>query len=115
MEIYWVKVWRGKLRQQKYLSLLSLVDGMIGNSSSALIEAPSLNTAAINIGDRQKGRTRSKNIIDCQNNQNAIKKAFPKVYLFNSTPIHKALWNIASNCIAVKREEGTARYFWQKL
>ncbi|WP_320667529.1 fatty acid desaturase [Prochlorococcus sp. MIT 1307] len=41
-----------------------------------------------------------------------IKKAFPKVYLYNSTPIHKALWNIASNCTAVKKEEGTARYFW---
>jgi len=73
-------VLHSSLGQQKYLSLLSLVDGMIGNSSSALIEAPSLNIAAINIGDRQKGRTRSKNIIDCQNNQNAIKKALKKLY-----------------------------------
>tara|TARA_Y100001968_G_scaffold298007_1_gene307542 strand:+ start:4355 stop:5455 length:1101 start_codon:yes stop_codon:yes gene_type:complete len=46
---------------------------------------------------------------------NAIKKAFPKIYLYNPTPINKALWNIARNCIAVKAEEGTGRYFWQKL
>ncbi len=45
----------------------------------------------------------------------AIKRAFPKVYLYNPTPIHKALWSIASNCIAVKAEEGTSRYLWQKL
>ncbi len=43
----------------------------------------------------------------------AIKKAFPKVYLFNRSPIHKVLWNVATSCIAVKREEGGARYIWQ--
>lgn len=42
-----------------------------------------------------------------------IKKAFPKIYLFNPTPIHKALWHIAANCIAVKREKGSSRYIWQ--
>ena len=45
----------------------------------------------------------------------AIKRAFPKVYLYNPTPIHKALWNIACNCVAVKADEGTSRYLWKKL
>ena len=44
----------------------------------------------------------------------SIKRAFPKVYLFNPMPIHKSLWNIARNCIAVRPEEGRSRYFWQK-
>ena len=44
----------------------------------------------------------------------AIKKAFPKVYLFNPVPIHKALWNIACNCIAVKAEKNDGKYLWQK-
>ncbi len=44
----------------------------------------------------------------------AIKRAFPKIYLFNSTPIHKALWNVASNCTAVRFEEGSSLYLWQK-
>ncbi|WP_197734408.1 hypothetical protein [Sphingobacterium daejeonense] len=33
---------------------------MIGNSSSGILEAPSLHIATINIGDRQKGRNSSK-------------------------------------------------------
>ena len=44
----------------------------------------------------------------------AIKKAFPKVYLFNPVPIHKALWNIASNCIAVELDENNRTYIWQR-
>ena len=44
----------------------------------------------------------------------AIKKSFPKVYLFNPTPIHKSLWHIATNCIAVRKEDGSQRYLWQK-
>ena len=44
----------------------------------------------------------------------AIKEAFPKIYLFNPTPIHRALWMIASNCVAVKAEKGSFRYLWQK-
>jgi len=33
-----------------------------------------------------------------------IKTAFKKAYLFNPDPIHKALWNIACNCVAVKSD-----------
>ncbi|AAQ00259.1 MULTISPECIES: fatty acid desaturase [Prochlorococcus] len=44
----------------------------------------------------------------------AIKKAFPKVYLFNPTPIHKALWSVASNCVAVKADGQSSRYLWEK-
>ena len=44
-----------------------------------------------------------------------IKKAFKKAYLFNPDPIHKALWNVACNCVAVKLEinKGRYRYIWQ--
>ena len=42
-----------------------------------------------------------------------IKKAFKKAYLYNPDPIHKALWNIACNCIAVKSENNKGRYIWQ--
>ena len=44
----------------------------------------------------------------------AIKEAFPKIYLFNPVSIHKALWNIACNCIAVTPEKNGGRYMWQK-
>ena len=42
-----------------------------------------------------------------------IKRAFKKAYLFNPDPIHKALWNIACNCVAVKSEIKEGRYIWQ--
>jgi len=41
----------------------------------------------------------------------AIAKAFPKAYLYDPTPVHKAIWRVACNCFAVKgREDG--RYLW---
>ena len=43
----------------------------------------------------------------------AVQKAFNKAYLFNPVPIHKALWNISCNCIAVKSDINTGKYIWQ--
>ena len=43
----------------------------------------------------------------------AIKKTFNKAYLFNPDPIHKALWNVACNCIAVKSDINKSKYIWQ--
>jgi len=45
---------------------------------------------------------------------NKIKKAFSKIYLFNPMPIHKALWNISCNCVAVKQEIRNGKYLWQR-
>jgi len=42
----------------------------------------------------------------------AIAKAFPKAYLYDPTPIHTALWRVASNCIAVKLQPFGGRYTW---
>ena len=50
----------------KYLSVLKIVDMLIGNSSSGIIEAPSCGAITINLGDRQKGRVKSKSVIDCK-------------------------------------------------
>lgn len=47
-----------------YLGLLNNISALIGNSSSALIEAPSLGLPVVNIGTRQAGRERSSNVID---------------------------------------------------
>ena len=46
-----------------YLSLLKNVDCLIGNSSSAIYEAPIFKVPSVNIGTRQKGRVFSNNII----------------------------------------------------
>ena len=52
------------LGQVRYLSLLKYVDVMIGNSSSGIIESSPFKLPVVNIGDRQKGRLRNRNIID---------------------------------------------------
>ena len=53
------------LGQRRYLGLLSIADVMVGNSSSGIIEAPSLKLPVVNVGDRQRGRVRAANVIDC--------------------------------------------------
>jgi len=53
------------LGQKRYLSAVAAVDAVVGNSSSGLLEIPSLKTPTVNIGDRQKGRLRAPSVIDC--------------------------------------------------
>ena len=52
---------------------------IIGNSSSGLIEAPYFKIPAINIGDRQNGRIKHKNILDCQLNFKDFRNKFLKI------------------------------------
>lgn len=70
--------------QLKYLSTMRYMDAVVGNSSSGIIEAPSLKVATVDIGDRQKGRMKAKSIIDCrpieEDIQRALKLAFSKKF-----------------------------------
>lgn len=68
------------LGQLKFLSSLQFIDGIVGNSSSGIIEAPSFNIATINIGDRQKGRVQAQSIINTQTSQDKIKAAIEHIY-----------------------------------
>ncbi len=62
----------------RYLSLMKQVQLLAGNSSSALVEAPSFYLPAVNIGDRQKGRLKGRNVIDCKPDRAAIYRAIVK-------------------------------------
>jgi GDP/UDP-N,N'-diacetylbacillosamine 2-epimerase (hydrolysing) len=68
------------LGQLCYLSCMSQVDAVIGNSSSGLLEAPSFKKGTINIGDRQQGRLQARSIINCEPKYASIKLAFEKIY-----------------------------------
>lgn len=68
------------LGQLNYLSCIKHVDGVVGNSSSGLIEAPSFLKGTINIGDRQKGRLKASSIIDCEPNRLSIANAIANLY-----------------------------------
>lgn len=67
------------LSVEDYMSLLKNSNGLIGNSSSGIIEAPSLDIPTVNIGDRQKGRIRSESVIDCNSLSSQIEEAIKKV------------------------------------
>lgn len=59
----------------RYLSLLSCADVVIGNSSSALIEAPEFRLPAVNIGDRQRGRVMGANVLSVPADARAVADA----------------------------------------
>lgn len=63
----------------RFLSVVKVCDAIVGNSSSGILEAPSLNTVTINIGDRQKGRKQALSVINTNNSQEEIFLAFAKV------------------------------------
>jgi len=58
-----------------YLSLLKHSNVIIGNSSSGIIESSYFKLPAVNIGNRQKGREYSQNVIHVDYNEKKIKKA----------------------------------------
>lgn len=60
------------LGQLRYLSLLVLADVVVGNSSSALIEAPFARTATVDIGPRQRGRLKATSVLEAQENIEVI-------------------------------------------
>lgn len=63
------------LPAQIYWGLLEAADLMIGNSSSGIMETPSLKLPCINIGIRQLGREQATNIIDVPANSAVILQA----------------------------------------
>jgi UDP-hydrolysing UDP-N-acetyl-D-glucosamine 2-epimerase len=49
---------------EAYHSVMCRAAAVVGNSSSGIVEAPSLKTPVVNIGTRQAGRIRARNVID---------------------------------------------------
>lgn len=68
------------LGQQRYLSCIEQVDGVVGNSSSGLIEVPSFRRGTVNIGDRQRGRLRAASVIDCEPDRASIAAALDRLF-----------------------------------
>ena len=66
----------------EYIALLSKCDLIIGNSSSGIIEAPSLGVPTVNIGDRQHGRLRARSIFDSTDELSDILNNIKKALLF---------------------------------
>jgi GDP/UDP-N,N'-diacetylbacillosamine 2-epimerase (hydrolysing) len=75
----------------RYPSCLKQVDGVVGNSSSGLIEVPVFKIGTVNIGDRQKGRLSAMSVINCGTKKDDILHAINKIY---SPSFQKVLKNV---------------------
>lgn len=61
------------VKPEEYLALIKYSQGLIGNSSSGLLEAPSCGVGTVNIGNRQQGRVRGETVIDVETTTVTIK------------------------------------------
>jgi UDP-N-acetylglucosamine 2-epimerase (non-hydrolysing)/GDP/UDP-N,N'-diacetylbacillosamine 2-epimerase (hydrolysing) len=61
-----------------YWSLLGQADALIGNSSSGIMEAASFALPVVNVGMRQQGRERARNVIDAPADPFAIREALER-------------------------------------
>ncbi|MFT7388538.1 MAG: GDP/UDP-N,N'-diacetylbacillosamine 2-epimerase (hydrolyzing) [Candidatus Endobugula sp.] len=68
------------LGQLRYLSCVLHVDGVVGNSSSGLLEVPSFKKGTINIGNRQRGRLQAESVINCEPSRQSILVAIDRLY-----------------------------------
>ena len=66
------------LGQFLYYNCINIFDCVVGNSSSGLFEVPTFKKPTVNIGNRQKGRIRSKSVINCNIDKNEITNAILK-------------------------------------
>ena len=75
------------LGTRRYLSTAAVVDVVVGNSSSGLVEAPSLGTPTVDIGDRQRGRLYAPSVIHCSESEEDIRNAVRQALTANHRTI----------------------------
>lgn len=67
------------INYKDFINLLANSKGILGNSSSGILEAPSLKIPTINIGFRQKGRLKSQSIVDSTGDIYSLTKCFKRI------------------------------------
>ncbi len=60
------------LGMRRYLSAVGLSEGVIGNSSSGIVEVASLGVPTLDVGNRQNGRERAVSVIHCDATRGAV-------------------------------------------
>lgn len=73
--------------RERYLSLLAGADAVIGNSSSGIVEAPTLAIPTVNIGDRQLGRPRAASVFSASFSVDSIRNAIQLALGFRETHV----------------------------
>lgn len=69
---------------ETYINCLRNSKMLIGNSSSGILEAPTIGIPTVNIGDRQKGRLMAKSVINCECKIDKIANSINKALKINN-------------------------------
>ena len=94
------------LGSQLYYSLLHSCDGLIGNSSSGIIESPLFKRFSLNIGSRQEGREKTRYTIDCGTSKAQIHRGLKNLFSKSNKAIKsKAKYESPSKLIVNKLKE----------
>ena len=107
------------LGNKNYLNLAKFSGLVLGNSSSAIIEVPSLGIPVLNIGVRQSGRVMSKNIFNCILKKASIEKKIFEILANKNkkyskkNPYHKrdAVRNISKKILQLIQIKNSYKYF----
>lgn len=67
------------LGSKGYYSALKYCYAVVGNSSSGIVESSSFKKYVINVGDRQKGRERGRNVLDCRIDAQEIERKVEEI------------------------------------
>lgn len=67
------------LGQLRYLSMLRCVAAVVGNSSSGIVEVPSMGIPTLNIGMRQMGRIAARSVVNCGTSAEEIGQGLVRV------------------------------------
>ena len=81
------------LGMQCYLSAVNCSDAVIGNSSSGVIEVPSLGTPSVNVGVRQKGRLAAESVIHAGTSKKELKQSIDDALSADARRISKTCEN----------------------
>ncbi len=75
------------LGMRRYLSAVALSEGVIGNSSSGIVEVASLGVPTLDVGNRQNGRERAVSVIHCDATRGAVMMSLSLI----TTPMIKGI------------------------
>ena len=73
--------------------MINWCKSVVGNSSSGTIEVPSFKVPTLDVGDRQKGWTKSASTLSCSDNLNEFREAFKTVTSSTFAEIYKKVEN----------------------
>lgn len=89
-----------------YFSAMHYTKILIGNTSSGILEAASFGKYVVNVGDRQKGRVQSGNVLNCEFEEKAIISLVSKAINFGPYNGDNVYFksNVAHNIIKIVKE-----------